>query len=79
MVAIWLWLLGIASMVTGSFTRPEAALTIIIDVSCGIGIAGAIRASSPTRKLTSWTVFLLFALAQIAAMWLSLRPILTDR
>lgn len=71
---IWLWLLGIANIVTGTFSAAEIVLTIVIGASCFAGIAAWWRSASPTRASIRASAFVVFAAIQVAAMWLSLQP-----
>ena len=73
MVLIWLWLLGLASIVTGEFSSVEVTLTVCIGLCCLVGIPASLR----NGRSASWRREILgfgasFAL-QVAAMWLSLR------
>jgi hypothetical protein len=78
MVAIWLFLLGVSSILKGHFTPAEIALTIVIAAGCVWGIADSVRKSA-----SHWTarsaVFILFLALQLAAMWLSTRPSISHR
>jgi hypothetical protein len=78
MVAIWLFLLGVSSILKGHFTPAEIALTIVIAAGCVWGIADSVR-----KSVSHWTVrcavFILFLALQLAAMWLSTRPSISHR
>ena len=43
MIAVWLFLTGIARIVSGTFTAPEIALTIVIAVAAAAGLGAARR------------------------------------
>jgi hypothetical protein len=79
MIAIWLFLLGWAHIVSGTFSPTEIAMTLIVGVACavGIGIAGRIR----TAVRTWWAIlaFLLVAALQLLAFRLSLLPAIAHR
>ena len=79
MIAIWLFLLGWAHIVSGTFSPTEIAMTLIVGVACavGIGIAGRIR----TVVRTWWAIlaFLLIAALQLLAFRLSLLPAIAHR
>jgi len=79
MVMIWLFLAGVAHVVTGRFTPAEVVLTGTIGVASIFGCALAVR----NLRLTSWrasvTAFLIAAVTQIAAMWVSLQPAMATR
>jgi len=74
MLLIWLWLLGLARIVTGTFAPVEIALTIAVGISCVAGFLAWLGLPSGDRTLARAAVFASFGLLQVAAMWLSLRP-----
>jgi hypothetical protein len=79
MILIWLYLLGIANVVTGRFTRIEIGLTLVIGAASLAGLITACR----VRPMPSWparlVAFLVAAAVQIGAMWLSLQPSFATR
>jgi hypothetical protein len=79
MTLIWLWLLGIARIVTGTFTPVEIALTIVIGGASAVGLVAAARA----RPRSAWRVrlgaFLAAALLQVGTVWLSVQPSFATR
>jgi hypothetical protein len=79
MTLIWLFLLGIAKVITGHFTPVEVALTVIIGVAAALGMIAVARSRSPARWPARLAAFLVGALAQIGAMWLSLQPMFVNR
>jgi len=81
MLLIWLYLLGLASVITGDFTVAEIVLTIAIGVACVVGLRASARSSSSTRSglWSGVAAFLVFGALQIGAMWLSLQPALATR
>ena len=79
MSLIWLFLLGMARIVTGHFSPTEIALTLVIGIACLVGLGSAIRGGSRVPLWTSLPVFVIFAALQIGAMWLSLRPAFENR
>ena len=74
MALIWLYLLGLARIVTGSFSTAEVVLTVLIGLAALVGIRTAARL--PTRP--AWpqrlAAFGLGGALQAAAMWMSLQP-----
>lgn len=72
-IAIWLFLLGIASIVSGTFAPVEIVLTLTIGACSLWGIVGVLRARR-AGIVARVTAFLLFAALQIGALWVSLRP-----
>lgn len=74
MILIWLFLLGLARILTGTFSAAEIALTITTGVSCAIGLWAWLRMPSSAGVTRRAIVSTIFALLQIAALWVSLRP-----
>ena len=79
MLLIWLFLLGVASIITGTFSAAERTLTLAIGLASIVGLAAVLR--TPVRA--GWAkrslVFLAFAIFQVAAMWASLQPVVSHR
>ena len=78
MVAIWLFLLGLARVVTGHFTTAETVLTIVIGLSSLWGMVAVLRRPR-ARPLPAIVFFILFAVLQWAGLWLSIRPAFARR
>jgi len=74
MAAIWLFLLGIARIFTGTFTPAEVTLTIIIGVASALGVAAAWRRGATGPWPARVATVISFALMQFAAMWISVQP-----
>ncbi|HSF25488.1 MAG TPA: hypothetical protein VLE20_14780 [Blastocatellia bacterium] len=53
MLLIWLYLLGIARVVTGHFTPAEVSLTVVIGLACVVGL-GARRLAVPRTQTGGW-------------------------
>ena len=79
MALIWLFLLGIAHVLTGNFTRPEIILTVFIGGWCLLGLFQFFRAPTVAALTTRIVAFVGFALLQVAVLWLSLQPYLSHR
>lgn len=79
MVMIWLFLLGIARVVSGHFTPAEVAMTIAIAVASLIGIAAAFRLWKRTSAARAAAMFLLGAALQFAALRVSFLPGIASR
>lgn len=79
MGGIWLFLLGLARIFSGTFTPAEVTLTIIIGAGSMLGLAAAWR----QRIAASWGarlgVVITFALMQFAALWISVLPFAATR
>ncbi len=73
MILIWLYLLRLATIVTGHFTPVEIALTLVIGACSVRGILAALRASKGTSLASRILMFAVFAAMQMGAMWLSFR------
>jgi hypothetical protein len=79
MVAIWLHLLGIASVVRGRFTTTEIALTIAIAAACALGLVGGPRPTGGVSTGRRLAVGVAFAAAQMLALWASMQPAVVMR
>ena len=79
MSLIWLYISGIAKIVTGTFSTVEIALTVCVGASCLVGVAAWWRTTSSANVLLRAIAFVGFAAIQTAAMWLSLRPVFESR
>jgi hypothetical protein len=74
MILIWLYLLGLARILTGHFTPIEVAMTIVVGIASLIGIVSFIRFKSRVRAWLAIVLFLLFAAAQWGCFLLSITP-----
>jgi hypothetical protein len=74
MGAIWLFLLGIARIVSGTFTPIEVVLTVIIGAACLLGLGATFRQGTTLRVVPRLATIAVFALLQVAAMLLSVQP-----
>jgi len=74
MVLIWLFLLGIARIVSGHFTPTEIALTIVIALAGAIGFGAALRLPRATGRGVSLAIALLFVLLSYGAVWFTYLP-----
>ena len=72
MVIIWLYLLGIARIITGTFSPIEIAMTIIVATASLIGIAVFFRIRSLLSPLRAATLFLVMASFQWVCFRVSL-------
>lgn len=79
MILIWLYLLGIARIVSGHFFPTEIAMTIVAGVACIVGLVSAVRWRTPIRLATASTAFVVFAALQVAMFRLSLIPYIARR
>lgn len=74
MIAIWLFLLGWARIVTGHFTVIEIAMTVIVAISSAFGIVQSLRIRSGTNWVTAILYLLGVALLQLVAFRVSVLP-----
>jgi hypothetical protein len=74
MVGIWLFLLGLARLITGHYSAVEVLLTILIGVSSLVGGGASVRSTVPAGWRRALAAGVGSALFQVGAMWLSLQP-----
>jgi hypothetical protein len=74
MVAIWLFLLDLARIITGHFSSAEVALTLVVGVSCLCGLSQTFRTQQIVSRVTGTTWAIVFTALQVGALWASLRP-----
>lgn len=79
MTAIWLYLLGVARIITGTFSPAEIVLTIIVGAASACGIVAAVYASRRASLARCLLTFLAGTALQVFAMWLSLQPMFARR
>jgi cation transport ATPase len=74
MTLIWLFLLGWSRIVRGHYSPTEIAMTIVIGAAAFLGIILCARMKTPIKFIQAAAVFVLTALAQYVAMYVSLLP-----
>ena len=79
MAAIWLFLLGIARIFSGTYTTAEVALTIVIGAASLLGLHAAYRQGATTDLLGRVVTIVGFCVLQMAAMVLSFQPFISAR
>ena len=79
MLLIWLFLLGIANVVSGHFFPTEIAMTVVSGMACVVGLASTARWRTSVRAVTAALVVLAFAALQIAVFRISLIPYIARR
>jgi hypothetical protein len=79
MGAIWLFLLGVARIVSGTFTAAEVILTVIIGAASLLGLGAASRRGTTLKVLPRLGIIAAFAVLQFAAMWRSTQPFVAGR
>jgi hypothetical protein len=79
MGGIWLFLLGIARVFSGTFSPVEITLTLIIGAASVVGVVVAYRQGTSTPLAMRLGTIIVFAVLQFAAMWLSVQPFVATR
>jgi hypothetical protein len=79
MIVIWLFLLGLARIFTGTFTGAEVALTIVIGVASLLGLVTIFRRGTALAFGARFGAILGFTVLQFAAMVLSAHPFISGR
>jgi hypothetical protein len=74
MILIWLYLLGIARILTGHFKPIEIVMTMIVGIASLVGIVSFLRFKSRVRPWLAIVFFLLFAAVQWGCFLLSVTP-----
>lgn len=74
MLLIWLFLLGIARVVSGHFSPVEIAMTLIVGIASLIGITRAVR--TRTTVAPALLAIVAGAAAQYACFWISKIPVI---
>jgi len=75
MLGIWSFLLGIARIFPGTFTRPEIALTIVIAAASLAGLAATGGRGTTVSTAARFALVVGFGFLQYAAMWISAQPL----
>ena len=79
MTAIWLFLLGWARIVSGTFSPIEIAMTKIVGLASLLGIVRALGMRSGVRAWTATATVLLAAVLQLVVIRMSLLPAIAHR
>jgi len=74
MIAIWLFLLGWAHIISGHFSPTEIAMTILIGIASFTGIAVSLRWRTSVGAARAVGIAVLFAVLQLAAFRVSMIP-----
>jgi hypothetical protein len=74
MTAIWLFLLGWARIVSGTFSETEIAMTLIVGLASMMGIVRALGMRSGVQAMSATVTVLVVTILQLAAFRLSLLP-----
>jgi hypothetical protein len=79
MIAIWLFLLGWAHIVSGHFPPIEIAMTLVVGAASLAGLFSLARWRTGVGASTASITVLLFAVLQVLAFRLSLLPYIAHR
>jgi hypothetical protein len=79
MILIWLYLLGIARIVSGQYFPTEVAMTIVVGVACVVGLWASARWKTTTPPAVGLSVVMLFGVLQVLAFRISLIPYVASR
>lgn len=71
MINIWMLLLGLPHLLSGTFSPIEIAMTITIGVAAVVGIATALRVRTVMPWPSAVGTLLLMTCAQVFALWVS--------
>lgn len=74
MINIWLFLMGWAHTISGTFSPVEIALTVIIAAAAVCGIAASLRWRTKVSRWTAAGIFVLFLGLQLLAIRISFIP-----
>lgn len=75
-VMIWLFLLGLSRVANGHYTAIEVIATFFMAGFAGAGVVKSIPLGRPVPIIGRVFTVILFAIVQVAAMWVSfLKPI----
>ena len=78
-VLIWLFLLNIARVVSGTFTPPEVAMTVVMGCASIGGIAASLWRGKRVSALVATVAFVAGAVLQLAAFRVSQLPAIATR
>ena len=76
---IWLYLAGLARVVSGTFSGVEIAMTLVVGAACLCGLGVAFLRRTAVRPLTATATVALLAVLQLLAMKISLLPAIAVR
>ena len=79
MILIWLYVLGVARVVSGRFTAPEVILTVIMGMACVAGLVASWRMPRAQGRVMGAVAFACFGALQVVVMLLSFNPAIANR
>jgi hypothetical protein len=78
-VLIWLFLLGVARVISGTFTPPEVAMTVVMGCASLAGIVAALKGRVRVPTAAAAGAFVAGAILQFCAFRISLLPGIATR
>jgi hypothetical protein len=79
MAMIWAYLLGFTKVLSGTFSRTEIAMTVIVGTAAVIGIASFVRFKSYLSVLSAGAWFVVMGAIQFACFRVSFLPEIAHR
>jgi hypothetical protein len=79
MILIWLYLLGIARIVSGQYFPTEIAMTVVAGIASVVGLWTTARWKTTTPPAVALGIVVLFAVLQVLAFRISLIPYIARR
>jgi hypothetical protein len=79
MVVIWMFLLGITHVISGTFKSIEVVMTIVVAIACAVGLLGVVRSRSSLSIGAKLGFFVLLAALQLACFRVSFLPSIANR
>lgn len=79
MALIWLYLLGLSTMMSGHFSPLEIAMTVVVGIASTAGTVAFIRLKSGLSGWSRTCIFISFAVIQLACLRLSFLPAIAHR
>jgi hypothetical protein len=76
---IWLFLLGLSRIANGHYTAIEVAMTFVMIGCSMVGVVKSVPLGQPLRVPGRLSIFILFAMMQVAAMWVSFLARIANR
>jgi len=76
---IWLFVLGLAQLVHGTFSPTEIAMTVVVGAASVAGLITSFRTRTSTRLTMAILILLIFAGLQLLAFRISLLPAIAHR
>jgi hypothetical protein len=79
MALIWVYLLGISNLISGTFSSWEIAMTILVGLGSVMGIAAFVRSHSALSVISRIGSFVFLAAVQVVCFRISFLPLIAHR